>query len=91
MPVDTVSGPPCSMKTSASRYQEFNAWANRFSHFFRTQGLKKGDAIALILENRPELLAVLVGAAKIGVACAMLNTSQKGKVLDHSINLITPR
>lgn len=72
-------------------YREFNAWANRFAHFFRAQGLKKGDNICVLLENRPELLAVLVGANKLGVACAMLNTSQKGKVLDHSISLINPQ
>ena len=45
----------------------------------------------MFLENRPELLAVVAGAAKLGVACAMLNTSQKGKVLEHSINLIEPK
>jgi citronellyl-CoA synthetase len=72
-------------------YSDFNAWANRIAHYLRGQGLKKGDAIAVFLENRPELLAVVAGAAKIGVACAMLNTSQKGRVLEHSINLIKPR
>jgi citronellyl-CoA synthetase len=70
---------------------EFNGWANRIAHFLQDQGLVKGDAIAVFLENRPELLAVVAGAAKIGVACAMLNTSQKGKVLEHSINLIAPK
>ncbi len=71
-------------------YDEFNRWANQYAHYFHSQGLKKGDSIAIFLENRPELLAALTGAAKIGVACAMLNTSQKGKVLAHSINLIEP-
>jgi citronellyl-CoA synthetase len=70
---------------------EFNDWANRIAHFLQAQGLVKGDAIAVFLENRPELLAVVAGAAKIGVACAMLNTSQKGKVLEHSINLVDPK
>ncbi|TVP58537.1 MAG: long-chain-acyl-CoA synthetase [Halomonadaceae bacterium] len=72
-------------------YSTFNAWANQYAHFFRAQGLKKGDTIAIFLENRPELLAVLAGAAKVGVACAMVNTSQKGRVLEHSINLVSPR
>lgn len=71
-------------------YGELNEWANRIAHFLHSEGLKKGDRIAILLENRPELLAVLVGAAKLGVACAMLNTSQRGKVLEHSINLIEP-
>ncbi len=72
-------------------WSELNGWANRIAQFFQAQGLTKGDAIAVCLENRPELLAVVAGAAKIGVACAMLNTSQKGKVLAHSINLIQPQ
>ncbi len=75
----------------AISWREFNGWANRIAHFFQNQGLSKGDAIAVFLENRPELLAVVAGAAKLGVACAMLNTSQKGKVLEHSINLIEPK
>lgn len=72
-------------------WAELNGWANRIAQFFQAEGLVKGDAIAVCLENRPELLAVVAGAAKIGVACAMLNTSQKGKVLAHSINLIQPQ
>ncbi|MDX1818986.1 MAG: AMP-binding protein, partial [Marinobacter sp.] len=67
-------------------WRELNDWSNRIAQYLNDQGLQKGDAIAVLLENRPELLAVVAGAAKIGVACAMLNTSQKGKVLAHSIN-----
>lgn len=70
---------------------EFNAWSNRIAAYFQAQGLSKGDSIAVFLENRPEILAVVTGAAKIGVACAMLNSSQRGKVLEHSINLVQPR
>ena len=70
---------------------DFNAWSNRIAGYFQAQGLKKGDTIAVFLENRPEVLAVIAGAAKIGVACAMLNSAQKGKVLEHSINLVTPK
>nr|WP_297399737.1 long-chain-acyl-CoA synthetase [uncultured Marinobacter sp.] len=70
---------------------ELNGWANRVARYLQEQGLRKGDAIAVFLENRPELIAVVAGAAKLGVACAMLNTSQKGKVLEHSINLIEPK
>ncbi|MEC7376327.1 MAG: AMP-binding protein, partial [Pseudomonadota bacterium] len=72
-------------------WDELNGWANRIARYLQEQGLTKGDAIAVFLENRPELLAVVAGAAKLGVACAMLNTSQKGKVLEHSIGLIEPK
>ncbi|WP_295716521.1 long-chain-acyl-CoA synthetase [uncultured Halovibrio sp.] len=71
-------------------WHQFNQWANQYAHWFRSQGLKRGDTIGVLLENRPELLAVVTGAGKMGIACAMLNTSQKGDVLVHSIGLVEP-
>ncbi|OZB07906.1 MAG: long-chain-acyl-CoA synthetase, partial [Marinobacter sp. 34-60-7] len=72
-------------------WQDLDAWSNRIAHYLKDQGLVKGDAVVVLLENRPELLAVVIGAAKVGVACAMLNTAQKGRVLAHSIDLIQPK
>ena len=72
-------------------YAEFNAWANRISHYLLSRGVKKGDTVAVLIENRPELLAVVTGIAKIGGVSAMLNTSQTGKVLIHSYNLVEPK
>lgn len=68
-------------------YKEFNEWSNRISNYFLEQGYKKGDRVAVFIENRAELLAVILGLAKIGVISALINTSQKGKVLIHSMNL----
>jgi len=72
-------------------YTEFNQWINRLAHYFLGQGIKKGDCIAIMVENRPELLAVVGACAKIGAIAAMLNTAQKGKVLSYSINLVEPK
>ncbi|MCC2638674.1 MAG: AMP-dependent synthetase and ligase [Moraxellaceae bacterium] len=72
-------------------YGEFNARANRVAHFYRRQGLRRGDVVAVLLENRAEFLIVITGLAKIGVVAALLNTSQIGKVLAHSIMLVRPR
>jgi citronellyl-CoA synthetase len=43
-----------------------------------------------MVENRPELIATIVALAKIGVTIALVNTSQVGKILAHSINLVNP-
>ncbi|MEO6698402.1 MAG: long-chain-acyl-CoA synthetase [Paraperlucidibaca sp.] len=72
-------------------YAQFNQWANRIAHHFLTQGLKKGDVAVVLIENRPELLVTVLGLAKIGVVSALVNTSQTGKVLTHSINLVEPK
>ncbi len=71
-------------------YQELNEWANQIAHYFLSKGAKKGDVIAVIIENRSELIATVVALAKIGVTSALVNTSQTGKVLTHSINLVKP-
>ncbi|MBM7334126.1 long-chain-acyl-CoA synthetase [Alloalcanivorax marinus] len=72
-------------------YKQFNAWANRIADYLASIGLKKGDTVAVDIENRPELLATVLGCAKLGVCAALLNTSQKGKVLVHSVNLVEPK
>lgn len=71
-------------------YTELNAWANQIGDYFLKQGAKKGDVIAVMVENRPELVATVLGLAKIGVISALVNTSQCSKVLSHSINLVKP-
>lgn len=71
-------------------YQALNEWANQIAHYYLSIGAKKGDVIAVMVENRPELIATIVALAKIGVTIALVNTSQIGKVLAHSINLVNP-
>ena len=72
-------------------YSQFNAWANRIADYFTSIGLKKGDVVAVDVENRPELLATVVACGKLGLCAAMINTSQRGKVLTHSFNLVKPK
>ena len=71
-------------------YQALNEWANQIAHYYLSLGAKKGDVIAVMVENRPELIATIVALAKIGVTIALVNTSQVGKILAHSINLVNP-
>jgi citronellyl-CoA synthetase len=72
-------------------YRQLNNWANQYAHYYQTQGLIRGEVIAINIENRPELIAALAGANKLGIAAAMINTSQKGQALAHSINLLEPK
>lgn len=71
-------------------YTELNIWANQIADYFLSIGAKKGDVIAVMIENRPELVATVLGLAKIGVVSALVNTAQTSKVLSHSINLVKP-
>jgi acyl-CoA synthetase (AMP-forming)/AMP-acid ligase II len=68
-------------------YAEFNARANRYAAVFRSHGVGPGQAVALLFENRPELLACVAGVVKLGAIAGMLNPNQRGEVLAHSIAL----
>ena len=72
-------------------YQQFNTWVNRIAHYLQKQGIRKGDAVAIFIENRPELFAAVTACAKIGAVNALINTSQRGKVLIHSVNLVNAK
>jgi len=71
-------------------YREANGRANRIAHYLHDQGIRKGDVVALFIENRPELLLSVLAVAKLGGICAMLNTAQTQAALVHSLNLVSP-
>lgn len=72
-------------------YREINEAANRYSHLFLSRGFKKGDTVALLMENRPEYLIVHAGLAKIGVVPALVNNNIRGDVLVHAINIVSAK
>ncbi len=72
-------------------YASLNAWANRIAAEFRQAGVRQGDCVALLMENRPELLACVAATVKLGAIAGMLNHNQRGDVLNHSIGLVKPR
>ena len=72
-------------------YSEVNAWVNQYAHYFISQGIQPGDAIAINIENRTECLIAVLAVVKTGAIAAMINTSQRGEVLLHSINLVKPK
>ncbi|GLQ33638.1 long-chain-acyl-CoA synthetase [Litoribrevibacter albus] len=72
-------------------YREFNQRANQIAHFLEAQGYQIGDTIAVMMDNRAELLITIAALAKIGVAAAMVNTAQTHKVLTHSISIVNPK
>lgn len=68
-------------------WRQLNAHANRYAASFRAMGLKRGDAVSLIMENRIEFLATLIGLNKLGVTAALINTNLTGRPLIHCISI----
>lgn len=72
-------------------YADFNAWVNQLAHALKSKGVGRGDCVALMFENRPELLACVFAVNKLGAIAGMINYKQKAEVLEHSFATIQPR
>ena len=67
-------------------WREFNELANRMARALISGGVKRGDSIALIMENRVEMLAYTVAMQKLGVITAFVNPALSGTQLAHCLS-----
>ena len=72
-------------------YRALDEGANRYALWARAQGLRRGDVVALLMENRPEFLFAWLGMAKIGAVTALINTNLRGAPLAHCIAIAEPK
>ncbi len=68
-------------------YRELSQRANQYARWAQSLGLKKGDAICLLMPNRPEYLAFWIGMSRAGVITALINTNLPGAALAHCVNV----
>ena len=64
---------------------------NRYSRWALAEGVEPGDAVCLLMPNRPEYLAIWLGIAQVGGIVALLNTNLTGRALAHCIAAASPR
>jgi len=68
-------------------YRALDARANVYARWALGQGLKRGDCVALLMENKPDFLCCWLGLFKAGLCVALINTNQRGQALAHSIEI----
>ena len=68
-------------------YRELDALANRYGHWAKGRGLRRGEVIALVMMNRVEYLAAWLGFSKVGIATALINTNLTGQALAHCLTI----
>ena len=73
-------------------WNEFNRRANRVAHqLHQHHGIRHGDSVAMMIENRIAYLTTLFGICKLGAVAGLINTNQRGEVLVHSASTIDAR
>jgi fatty-acyl-CoA synthase len=68
-------------------FAEMDALANRYAHWAKSQGLTRGQTVALFMPNRLEYLPIWYGLSKVGVICALINNQLTGAGLAHCLNI----
>ncbi|MDR3507000.1 MAG: long-chain-acyl-CoA synthetase [Caulobacteraceae bacterium] len=68
-------------------YGEMDAIANRYAHWAKEHGLRRGQTVALFLPNRIDYLSIWYGLSKVGVATALINNNLSGAQLAHCIEI----
>ncbi|HTV20681.1 MAG TPA: class I adenylate-forming enzyme family protein [Polyangiaceae bacterium] len=72
-------------------YRELDARVARLAGALSALDVSRGDRIALLSENRPEYLEVILAAARLGASVACQNWRLTPSELAHCIDLVTPR
>jgi acyl-CoA synthetase (AMP-forming)/AMP-acid ligase II len=67
-------------------FKTLNQRAYQVAHALLAIGIKKGDKVAVLLENSPELLECLFGITRMGAVCAILNSRLRPAELTYIIN-----
>lgn len=101
-PFEVIDSPGGRLEANAQRFKdhsalifegqqltwsELNTLANRYASAMKAEGLNRGDNVSVMMENRVEFLALLMGLNKIGVTAGLLNTNLTGKSLIHCITV----
>ena len=72
-------------------FRELDNYANSVSNYFSRLGLRKGDTVALFMENSPEYIGLFLGLWKIGVVVAFLNHNLRQESLVHCVRVAKSR
>jgi fatty-acyl-CoA synthase len=68
-------------------YRDLDDGANRYARWALTQQVEPGEAVAILMENRPDYVMAWLGLLKIGAIAALINTNLRGAPLAHSIDI----
>jgi fatty-acyl-CoA synthase len=72
-------------------YGAYNQSVNRYATVLAAAGARRGDAVAIMMENSPAFLMAEGAMAKLGTIGALINTNLRGQALRHVLGASTAR
>ncbi|KAK3920987.1 Long-chain fatty acid transport protein 4 [Frankliniella fusca] len=68
-------------------FAQVEEYSNKVASVFMEHGYRKGDVVALFMDNRPEFVCLWLGLAKIGVVVPLINYNLRLNSLLHSVTV----
>ncbi|XP_050356091.1 long-chain fatty acid transport protein 1 [Nymphalis io] len=68
-------------------FRQGDEFSNRIAWYFKRQGFKTGEVIALFMETQPEYVFLWLGLAKLRVTTALVNINLRGAQLIHCLRI----
>jgi fatty-acyl-CoA synthase len=79
--------PALTFERKTITFGEMDAIANRFAHWAKGIGIRRGQTVALFMPNRLEYFPIWYGLTKIGAVTALINNQLIGTPLAHCLNI----
>jgi crotonobetaine/carnitine-CoA ligase len=67
-------------------FEEMNDQANRVASGLQKLGIGKGDKVAVVMENCPEVIFLMFGLSKLGAVEVPINIFHKGEVITYMVD-----
>lgn len=83
----TPDAPAIYFEDQVVTWKQMDLGACRYARWAMAQGIGRGDAVAILMENRPDFIMAWYGLHKIGAVGALINTNQTAAPLAHSLNI----
>ena len=58
-------------------FKDLDQFSNQIANYFNGCGLKAGDEVGLMMNNKPEYVGIWLGLAKAGIIPAFINTNNR--------------
>lgn len=68
-------------------WKEADSKVTHYGAFLQEKGIKPGDCFALLMDNCPDFLMLLLAAHRIGAIAALINTTVTGEGLKHVVTI----
>jgi fatty-acyl-CoA synthase len=68
-------------------YRQLAARVNIYARWALAAGIAKGDAVALMMRNRPDYFALWLGLTQVGAIAALISPDLQGAALTHALNV----